>query len=122
MLCFLESRFAGYADPPSEAGFAFQRFGIAASRKRDAHAADSARSTSLPDYRQLINPTGRNACAEGGTRLDDIAGSMAFSESEQSKNEVGGMVPLYAARVQDRGPAMSSCSGAAHVGTRPSFH
>ena len=26
---------------------------------------------------------------------------MAFSESEQSKNEAGGMVPLYAARVQD---------------------
>src|SRR4051812_40280885 len=43
-------------------------------------------------------------------------------ESEQSKNGAGGMVPLYAARVQDRGPAMSSCSGAAHVGTRPSFH
>jgi hypothetical protein len=35
--------------------------------------------------------------------LDDIAGSIVFSESEQSKNGAGGMVPLYAARVQDLG-------------------
>jgi hypothetical protein len=40
----------------------------------------------------------------GGTRLDDIAICIAFSESEQSKNIAGRMVPLYAARVQDLGP------------------
>jgi hypothetical protein len=40
---------------------------------------------------------------EGGTRLDDTANPMAFSESEQSKNKTSAMVPLYAARVQDLG-------------------
>src|SRR3954471_11236707 len=54
-----------YAGRAFGRGFAFQGFGVAASRKRDAHAADSARSASLPDYRHLINPTGRNACVEG---------------------------------------------------------
>ena len=66
------------ADSPFEAGFAFQRFGVAASRKRDAHAADSARSASLPDYRQLINPTGRNARAEDDIRFDDMPGDAVF--------------------------------------------
>ena len=51
-------------------------------------------------------------------RLDDIAGSMAFSESEQTQNETGGMVPLYAARVQDLGPddvAVFKCGACGHT-------
>ena len=50
--------------------------------------------------------------------LDDIAGSMAFSESEQSKNGAGEMVPLYAARVQDLGPddvAVFKCGACGHT-------
>ena len=35
-----------------------------ASRKRDARTGHSARTASLPDYCQLINPTSREACAE----------------------------------------------------------
>src|SRR5215212_8545196 len=46
-----------YADPPPRRVLRFYGFGVAASRKRDSHAADSAHSASLPDYRQLINPT-----------------------------------------------------------------
>ena len=43
----------------------FYGFGVAPREKRDACAADSARSASLRDYRQPINPTGRKDCAEG---------------------------------------------------------
>jgi hypothetical protein len=57
--------FTEYADPPSGRVLRFYGFGVAPREKRDAHAADSARSASLPDYRRPINPTGRNACAEG---------------------------------------------------------
>jgi hypothetical protein len=56
----------------------FYGFGVAASRKRDAHAADSARSASPPDYRQPINRSGRNTCVEGRPRLDDMAGDTVF--------------------------------------------
>jgi hypothetical protein len=62
---------------------------------------DCAPYASLPDYRQPINPTAISLAWRGGTRLDDTANPMPFSESEQSKNKAGGMVPLYAARVQD---------------------
>ena len=51
-------------------------------------------------------------------RLDDSAGFMAFSESEQSKNRAGEMVPLYAARVQDLGPddvAVFKCGACGHT-------
>ncbi len=75
-----------------------------ASRKSGPHAPDCAHIASLPDYRQLINPTAISLAWRGGTRLDDTASPMAFSESEQSKNGAGAMVPLYAARVQDLGP------------------
>ena len=54
--------------------------------------------------------------------LDDIAGSMAFSESEQSKNGAGEMVPLYAARVQDLGPddvAVFKCGACGHTAELP---
>jgi hypothetical protein len=71
-------RASAYADPPLRRVLLFRVSGVAASQKRDAHAADSARSASLPDYRQLINPTGRNACTEGGTRLDDMARGTVF--------------------------------------------
>jgi hypothetical protein len=64
---------------------------------------DCAPYASLPDYRQPINPTAISLAWRGGTRLDDTANPVAFSESEQSKNGAGGMVPLYAARVQDLG-------------------
>src|SRR6478735_3149386 len=58
-------RETGLCRPAFRGGFCYLGFWVAASRERDAHAADSARSASLPDYRQLINPTGRNACADG---------------------------------------------------------
>ena len=95
---------AGYADPPSEAGFAFQGFGIAASRKSGPHADHSARPASLHQYPAQSNRAGYPLVRKGILHLDDIASSMAFSESEQSKNRASEMVPLYAARVQDLGP------------------
>jgi hypothetical protein len=54
--------------------------------------------------------------------LDDTADFMAFSESEQSKNGSGGMVPLYAARVQDLEPddvAMFKCGACGHTAELP---
>jgi hypothetical protein len=51
-------RFAGICRPAASAGFAFLWVRCSASRKRDAHAADSACSASLPDYRQPINRGG----------------------------------------------------------------
>src|SRR3954447_12330223 len=48
---------------------------------------------------------------------------MAFSESEQSKNGAGKMVPLYAARVRDLGPddvAVFKCGACGHTAERPS--
>ena len=51
----------------------------------------------------IILPQGATRQAEPLVRkaifhLGDSTGPMAFSESEQSKNEVGGMVPLRCAR------------------------
>src|SRR3954454_13632889 len=88
----------------SEAGFCVMGSGSRASRKSGAHAPDCAHVASLPDYRQPINRAGYPLAQKGGTRLDDIARPMAFSESEQSKNGAGGMVPLYAARIEDQKP------------------
>src|SRR4051794_12335053 len=54
--------------------------------------------------------------------LDVIAGPMVFFESEQSKNRAGGMVPLYAARVQDLGPddvAVFKCGACGHTAELP---
>src|SRR3954449_8187252 len=86
-----------------QAGFCLWVLGVSASRKSRAHAPDCAHVASLPDYRQPINPTGRNACRRGCVCLDDTPRSAVFFESEQSKNKAGEMVPLYAARVQDLG-------------------
>jgi hypothetical protein len=63
-------------------------------------------------------PGGLSACTEAALYLDDILGSLVFSESEQSKNGAGGMVPLYAARVQDLGPddvAVFKCGACGHT-------
>ena len=111
-----------YADPPSKAGFCLWVLGVAASRKLGPHAPDCAYLASLPDYRQLINRTAISLAQRGGTRLDDTANPMTFSESEQSKNGAGGMVPLYAARVQDLGPgdvAVFKCGACGHTAELP---
>src|SRR5690348_14736464 len=89
-----------YADPPSQAGFCFMGSGVAASRKRDARTGHSAHSASLHQYLAQSNPAGYPLERKAILHLDDIAGSMAFSESEQSRNKTGGMVPLHAAWVQ----------------------
>src|SRR5215212_450344 len=60
-------------------------------------------SASLHQYPAQSNPAGYPLVQKAILHLDDTAGSMAFSESEQSKNKADGMVPLYAARVQDLG-------------------
>jgi hypothetical protein len=47
---------------------------------------------------------------------------MAFSESEQSKNEAGEMVPFYAARIEDLKPGdfvMVECGASGHTTTIP---
>jgi len=52
--------------------------------------------------------------------LDDITASLVFSESEQSKNY--GMVPLYAALVQDPGPddvTVFKCGACGHTAELP---
>src|SRR3954452_17320968 len=73
-----DSRFAGYADPPLRRVLLFAGSGSRASRKSRLRAPDCAHVASLPDYRQLINPTGRNAYVEHGIRLDDMADSTMF--------------------------------------------
>ena len=59
------------------------------------------------------------------SRLDDTPGSAVFSNSEQSKNGAGEMVPLYAARVQDLRPddvAVFKCGACGHTAELwPSF-
>jgi hypothetical protein len=45
-----------------------------------------------------------SACAEHGIHLDDIAGSTVFLGIRTIQERGRGMVPLYAARVQDLGP------------------
>src|SRR6478672_4394173 len=94
------SRFAGYADPPSEAGFALWVSLSRASRKRDARTGHSAHTASLHQYPAQSNRASYPLVRKAILHLDDIAGPMAFSESEQSKNRADEMVPLYAARVQ----------------------
>ena len=84
-----------------QAGFCFMGSGSRASRKRDARAGHSAHPASLHQYPAQSNRAGYPLVRKAILHLDDIAGSMAFSESEQSKNGAGEMVPLYAARVQD---------------------
>jgi hypothetical protein len=56
---------------------------------------------------------------KGGISLDDMVGIRCSWESEQTKNLAGGMVPLYDARVQDLGPAITSSSNAARADTWP---
>ena len=53
------------------------------------------------------------ACAEWRCLSSRPPGSTVLFESERSKNNAGGMMPLYAARVQGLGPAMSSSLDAA---------
>ena len=106
------------ADPPFEAGFCFMGVSLAASRKRDARTGHSAHSASLHQYPAQSNRAGYAPVRTAILHLDDIAGSMAFSESEQSKNGAGEMVPLYAAQVQDLGPddvAVFKCGACGHT-------
>ena len=95
------------ADPPFEAGFAFQWFGCRGLARKGTHTRPIPR---VPRTCPIIaNSSTRQAVTlarRDGTRLDDSTGPMAFSGSEQSKNGAGEMVPLYAARVQDLGPTL----------------
>ena len=93
-------------------------FWVAASQKSRAHAPDSACNVSLPDYRQPINQPRYPLVRKATLYLDDITGSLVFSELEQSENGASGMVPLYAARVQDLGPddmAVFKCGACGHT-------
>jgi hypothetical protein len=99
----------------------FLRFRVLVSRaslKSGPCAPDCTHVASLPDYRQPINRAGYALARNAILHLDAIAGFMAFSESEQSKNKVGEMMPLYAARVQDLGPddvAVFKCGACGHT-------
>src|ERR1051325_4096616 len=66
-------------------------------------AADSARSLSLRDYRQPINPTGRNACAEHGAQLDDIAGGTVFLGIRTIQERGGGWCRSMLLEFDDEG-------------------
>jgi hypothetical protein len=104
-------------------GFCYFRVWVSRPReKRDARAADSARSASLRDYRRPINQPRYPLARKAALYLDDITGSLVFSELEQSENEAGEMVPLYAARVQDLGPddvAVFKCGACGHTAELP---
>src|SRR3954467_8367603 len=109
------------ADPPFEAGFALWVALSGASRKRDARAGHSAHTASLPHNRQPSNRPRYPLAQKAILHLDAIAGLMVFSESEQSKNVAGEMVPLYAARVQDLGPDDVAVFNVARADTLRSF-
>jgi hypothetical protein len=100
-------------------------YGFRVSRPRGigaVHAGHSAGRASLRDYRQLINPTGHNACAEYGIRLDAVAGSTVFLGIRTIQERSRGMVPLYAARVQDLGPGdvvVFRCGACGHTAELP---
>ena len=84
----------------------------------DARTGPSAHVVSLHQYPAQSNRAGYALARKAILRLDDTADFMAFSESEQSKNGAGGMVPLYAARVQDLEPddvAMFKCGACGHT-------
>ena len=85
-------------------------------------AADSARPASLRDYGQGINPTGRRLARRDGTRLDDTAGGALFLGIGTIQERGRGMVPLYAARVQDLGPGnvvVVTCGACGHTAELP---
>src|SRR4051794_19967520 len=69
----------------------------------------------------IVSPSTRQAvmlARRSGVCLDDRARVQCSWESEQSKNEVGRMVPLYAVRVQDLGPddvAVFKCGACGHT-------
>src|SRR3954453_20074977 len=84
------SRVAGYADPPSEAGFCLWVLDLSASRKSGPHAPDCAHIASLPDYRQPINQPRYPLVRKATLYPDDIICSLVFFESEQSKNGAAG--------------------------------
>src|SRR3954471_20672036 len=92
-----------------------------ASRKRGARGGFSAHSGSLHQYPAQSNRAGYPLVRKAILHLDAAARPMAFSESEQSKNKAGGMVPLYAARVQDLGTddvAVFKCGACGHLVAR----
>ena len=93
-------------------------FWVSASQKSEPHAPDCTRMASLPDYRQPINQPRYPLVRKATLYLDDITGSLVFSELEQLENGASGMVPLYAARVQDLGPedmAVFKCGACGHT-------
>ena len=114
--------------PAFRGGFLLYGFWCRGPRvNRDQRTGHSAHSASLHQYPAQSNRAGYPLVRKAILHLDEIAGSMAFSESEQSKNEAGGMVPLYAARVQDLGPddvAVFKCGACGHTAEpcRPLAH
>src|SRR3954468_7588265 len=95
---------------------------LAASRKRDARTGHSAHPASLHQYPARSNRADYPLARKAILHLDALAGPMVFSESEQSKNGAGGMVPLYPARVQDLGPddvAVFKCGACGHTAELP---
>src|SRR4051812_25652474 len=87
--------------PAFQGGFCY--FGFWVRGLRDVHTDHSAHRASLHQYPAQSNRAGYALVRKAILHLDDSTGSMAFSESEQSKNGAGEMVPLYATRVQDLG-------------------
>jgi hypothetical protein len=100
-------------------GFCYFRVSVSRPRADGAvRAADSARTASVHQDSTGSNRAGYALVRKAILHLDDIAGFIAFSELEQSKNWADSMVPLYAARVQDLGPddvAVFKCGACGHT-------
>jgi hypothetical protein len=71
---------------------------------RAVRAADSARTASLHQYPVQSNRPRYPLVRKAILHLDGAGSHVAFSESEQSRNGAGEMVPLSAARIKDLKP------------------
>src|SRR4051794_36024769 len=98
------SRFAGLCRPAASAGFSISGFRLSRPRVNRDHARGIARTWRAC----IILPQGATGqairlCRRRYSALTTPAVTGCSRESEQSENGAGGMVPLYAARVQDLG-------------------
>jgi hypothetical protein len=109
--------------PAASAGFAISGFGYRGLAQMEPCAQWIPRAPrACPIIASSSTRHAARLARRDGARLDDSTGPMAFSESEQSKNEAGGMVPLYAARVQDLGTddfVVIKCGACGHTAEIP---
>ena len=91
---------------------------LAASRKRDVRAGHSARSASLHQYLHRATGQAMRLCGRRYSTLTTAPALWRSRNQNNTRTRTSGMVPLYAARVQDLGPDDWPSSNAECADTR----